>query len=84
MNDKSNKNKDKYNIRWEINSLNASSATDLTGLIPRAPVTDDELDSYSELMSYRPEDIVVEGKAANQNQSLKLTKDRNAFSSKQS
>ena len=74
MSDKPKKSKDKYNIQWDINSLNASSSTELTGLIPMGPDSDDELESYNEIMTYRPENTVAEGNEKNMNQTLHARK----------
>lgn len=82
MSDKTNKSNDKYNIRWDINGLNASSATELTGLIPRAPISDDEIDSYNDLMTFSSKDIVAEGNEDNQNQTLNAKKTENNFTNK--
>lgn len=60
MSDKKNNSNDKYNIQWDINGLNASSARELTGLIPSAPTSDDQIDSYNELMTFSAKDIVAE------------------------
>lgn len=37
--------------------LNASSATDCTGLIPAAPAEDEELENYEELYPFLPKAI---------------------------
>lgn len=67
------KQKDKYNIQWDINALNASSATELTGLIPSAPISDAEIESYNELMTFSAKDIVAKGNEDNQNEIVKST-----------
>lgn len=82
MSDKTNKSNDKYNIRWDINGLNASSATELTGLIPRAPISDDEIDSYNDLMTFSSKDIVAENYDENKNQTLNAKKTGNSLSNK--
>lgn len=71
MSKKSDKQKDKYNIQWDNKSLNASSATELTGLIPSAPTSDDEIESYNELMTFSSKDIVAKENRHNQNDSIK-------------
>lgn len=60
MGDKVKNSKDKSDIQWDIVSLNASSAKDMTGLITRGPESEEELESYNEIMTYRPEKIVTE------------------------
>ena len=82
MSEKHNKSDDKYNIRWDINSLNASSATELTGLIPSAPISDDEIESYNDLMTFSSKDIVAEGNEDDQNQTLNAKKLGNNFANK--
>ncbi len=85
MSDKNNKSKDKYNIQWDsINSLNASSSTELTGLIPSAPTSDDEIESYNEILTYRPENTVSKGNEDNLNQTLHARKTTNSFKNKKS
>ena len=74
MSDKNNKSKDKYNIQWDINSLNAISSTEITGLIPVGPDSDDELASYDEILTYRPENTVAEGNEKHMNQTLHARK----------
>lgn len=71
MSNKSDKQKDKYNIQWDINSLNASSATELTGLIPGAPISDYEIESYNQIMKFSSKDIVTKKNANKQNESSK-------------
>lgn len=39
---------------FDIEEGNAASATDCTGLIPTAPHTAEELDSYNEIINYSP------------------------------
>lgn len=83
MSDKTNKSKDKYNIQWDnINSLNGISGTELTGLIPSAPTSDDEIESYNEILSYRPENTVSKGNEKNLNQTLHARKTTNNFKNK--
>lgn len=85
MSDKSNKfNKsiDKYNIQLDKKSLNASSSTELTGLIPSAPTSDDEIESYNEILTYRPESTVSKGNEENLNQTLLARKTTNNFKNK--
>jgi len=74
MSDKTNKQKDIENFPWDIISLNASSATELTGLIPSAPTSYDEIESYNELMTFNTNDIVAKGNENNQNKSIKTTR----------
>jgi hypothetical protein len=83
MSDKNKHSKDKYNIQWDINSLNASSSTELTGLIPKGPDSDDELEYYNEILTYRPENTVAEGNEKNMNQTLHARKTTN-FKNKKS
>jgi len=51
----------KYNIHpdrdFDLN--NVASSTELTGLIPFAVYSNDENESYSELMEYQPQDITL-------------------------
>lgn len=82
MDDKSDKQKDKYNIQWDINGLNASSARELTGLIPSAPISDDEIESYNDLMVFSSKDIVAPGNDENQDKTLKSKKTGNSLVSK--
>lgn len=37
--------------------MNACSTTDCTGLIPSAPVNDEEYDSYNDIYFFQPPDI---------------------------
>lgn len=75
--------KDKYNIQWDINGLNASSARELTGLIPSAPISDDEIESYNDLMTFSSKDIVADGNEDNENQTpLNAKKTGNNFTNK--
>lgn len=71
MNNKSDKKKDKYNIQWDINSLNASSATELTGLIPSAPISDYEMDSYNQIMNFSAKDIVAKENGEEEKKQIK-------------
>lgn len=41
--------------------LAASSATDCTGLLPTAPVSQDEVESYNDLYPYLPEPVTPDG-----------------------
>lgn len=43
----------------EFDLTEARSATEFTGLIPRAPINDYELNSYKELIGYSPETIDI-------------------------
>lgn len=70
MSDKTDKSKDKYNIQWDINSKNAISSTELTGLIPVGPDSDEELESYNEILTYRPENTVAMENEKHMNQTL--------------
>ncbi len=74
MGDKAKNSKDKSNIQWDIASLNASSAKDMTGLIPRGPESEEELESYNEILTYRPEKIVAEGNEKNLKKTLDVRK----------
>ncbi|HOG63334.1 MAG TPA: hypothetical protein PK516_05410 [Sedimentibacter sp.] len=74
MSDKSKKSKDKYNIQWDINSMNASSSTELTGLIPVGPDSDEELASYDEILTYRAQNTVAESNEKSMNQTLHARK----------
>ena len=82
MSDKSKNPKDKYNIQWEINAINASSSTELTGLIAKGPDSDEELESYNEILTYRPENTVAEGNEKHMNQTLHARKTTNNFKNK--
>ncbi|HQB62948.1 MAG TPA: hypothetical protein PLL21_01080 [Sedimentibacter sp.] len=82
MSDKHKKPNDKYNIQWDINSLNASSSTDLTGLIPFGPDSDDELESYNEILTYRPENTVAEDNEKIMNQTLHARRTTTDFKNK--
>lgn len=74
MSDKSKNSNDKYNIQWDINAINASSTTELTGLISKEPNSDDELEAYNEILTYRPESIVTGEKEKHMNQTLHARK----------
>ena len=82
MGDKHKKSNDKYNIQWDINSLNASSSSELTGLIPSGPDSDDELESYNEILTYRPENTVAKDNEKNMNQTLHARKTTTDFKNK--
>ncbi len=49
---------DKYNI-GDLDYVNASSTTDLTGLIMRPPYNDDETASYHDIYSFGPPDTNI-------------------------
>lgn len=49
--------KDKYNIDSDADYLEAASATDCTGLIPRQVQSEDELDSYKNICKFSPTQI---------------------------
>ena len=82
MSDKHKKSNDKYNIQWDINSLNASSSTDLTGLIPFGPDSDEELKAYNEILTYRPENTVAESNEKSMNQTLHARRTTTDFKNK--
>ena len=82
MTDKHKKSNDKYNIQWDINSLNASSSSELTGLIPSGPDSDDELESYNEILTYRPENTVAKDNEKNMNRTLHARKTTTDFKNK--
>lgn len=42
----------------DMDYINSASATDCTGLIPSAPVSEAELDAYEELYPYLPTAVV--------------------------
>lgn len=44
-----------FNELFDIDEGNAVSATDCTGLIPKAPHTREELDAYDEIINYSPD-----------------------------
>lgn len=82
MNDKSNKSEDKYNIRWDINGLDSISATELTGLIPSAPTSDEEIESYNKIMTFSANDIVAKDYHEDKNQTLNAKKTGNNLNDK--
>ena len=43
------------NSNFDFDVCNAISATDCTGLIPWAPNSEEQLDSYDEIINYSPE-----------------------------
>ena len=43
------------NPMFDFDISNAISSTDCTGLIPWAPSSEEQLDSYDEIMNYSPE-----------------------------
>lgn len=84
MSDKPKNSKDKYNIQWDINAINASSSTELTGLISKGPDSNEELESYNEILTYRPENTVAGENEKHMNQTLHARKTTNNFKNKKS
>jgi hypothetical protein len=70
MDDKTKNKYDKYNIQWDINFQNAISSTELTGLIPAGPDSDEELESYNKILPYRPENTVAKDNEKHMNRTL--------------
>jgi hypothetical protein len=50
--DKRSKSENKYNIRWDEDYQNVASATEMTGLIPSAARTDEEIEAYYDLIPF--------------------------------
>ncbi len=68
MSSKSDDSDKKYRINDDFDVLNSCSTTDLTGLIPSAPASDEELESYNDIYTFRAKSMVAKGKVENQNQ----------------
>lgn len=71
---------EKYKINNDFDALNSCSTTDLTGLIPSAPESEEELESYNDVYTFRAKSIVAKdieakGKVENQNQTHNVKKE---------
>ena len=75
MSNKSDDSDKKYRTNDDFDVLNSCSATDLTGLIPRAPASDEELESYNDIYTFRAKSMVAKEKVENQNQTHNVRKE---------